>query len=128
MSPSTVSPLGIEGRAVGVGELATRAVELATDMGAYQVDPIRDVETLVEPEVAAGQELPCMNGWHMRSAEAHRYCRCLVEVDRAGEGTIQEGERAPQRGGLEVELTCDAGSLHAHTPDGDGGGLAISDE
>ena len=43
----------------------------------------------------------------MRPTEAHRHRRCLIEGDRAGKGTVQEGERAPQHGGLEVELTCD---------------------
>ncbi len=80
-------------------------------MGTGQLDPTRDAEALVELEVAASQELPCMNGWDMRSAEAHRHRVCLVEVDSSGEGTVQEGERAPQRGGLEVEVACDAGSL-----------------
>ena len=97
-------------------------------MGTGHLDPTRDAEALVEPEVAAGLELPCVNGWDMRSAEAHRHRRCLVEDDRAGEGTIQEGERAPQRGGLEVELARDAGSLQAHAPDGRGGRVAVSDE
>src|SRR5258708_6596500 len=69
-----------------------------------------------------------MCGWDMRSAEAHRHRRCLVEVDLAGEGTVQESERAAQRGGLEVEDTHDVSSLQTHTPGGSGGRLAVSDE
>jgi hypothetical protein len=64
----------------------------------------------------------------MRSAEMHRQRRCLLEVDRTGEGTVQEGKRAPQRGSLQVERPCDAGSLQTHTSDGQGGRFAISDE
>src|SRR5215471_15328112 len=69
-----------------------------------------------------------MYGRNMRATQAHRCCRCLVEVDSTVEGAVQEGERASQRAGLEVELARDAGSLHAHTPDRYRSGLAISDE
>src|SRR6266566_1579839 len=64
----------------------------------------------------------------MRSAQAHGHRCRLVEGDRASEGAIQERERAPQRGGLEVEVARDASSLQAHTPDGCGGCVALANE
>ncbi len=121
-------PVGIDCRTIRVGEVTSCAVEIATDMGTWKFDPSRDVEALVKPEVAAGQELACMNGWDMRAAEAHRCCCCLVEVESTVEGTVQEGERAPQSAGLEVEVTGNVGSLQAHTPDSHRSCLTVSDE
>src|SRR2546428_782547 len=118
----------MESKTVGVGEVAPRAVETPPEMGTWKFAPSRDVEALVKPEVAAGQELACMNGWDMRAAEAHRCCCCLVEVESTVEGTVQEGERAPQSAGLEVEVTGNVGSLQAHTPDSHRSCLTVSDE
>ncbi len=53
----------------------------------------------------------------MRPTEAHGQRRCFVEVDRAGEETVQEGKWAPQRGRLEVETARDASALQAYAPD-----------
>src|SRR5260370_40907458 len=110
-------PASVQGTAVGVGEVAPRAEELATNVGTPQLDPSRDAEAFVEMEVAAGTELPCVKGWDMRSAQADRCRCCLAEGDSAGEGTVQEREGTPQRGGLKVEVAGDAGSLQAHTSD-----------
>ena len=94
--PSTVSPSALRGDPPGLENWPRGTVEIAADVSAAATStPSVTLKPSSSRRPPRAMSCHARNGRDMRPTEAHGQRRCLVEVDRASEGTIEEGERAP---------------------------------